>query len=78
LAVWFEVSAVDPALGTASAGNSLYISIGGVSSSDMKALFADMEGGGIAGRDLSNCTPLLEGGFWRCTAFLVVLFRRRA
>jgi hypothetical protein len=75
--VWFEVSAVDPALGTASAGNSLYISIGGVSSSDVIALFADVEGG-IAGRDLSNFTPLLEGGFWRGTALLVVLFRRRA
>ena len=74
---WFEVSAVDPALGTASAGNSLYTSGGGVSSSDMIALFADVEGG-IAGRDLSNFTPLLGGGFWRCTAFLVVLFRRRA
>ena len=76
--VWFEVSAVDPALGTAPAGNSLYISIGGVSSSDMVAsLLADMEGG-IAGRDLSNFTPLLEGSFWRGTAFFVVLFRRRA
>jgi hypothetical protein len=43
----------------------------------MIALFADMEGG-IAGRDLSNFTPLLEGGFWRGTALFVVLFRRRA
>ena len=74
---WLEVSSVDLALGVTPAGSSLYISGGGVSSSGTNVVFADVEGG-IAGRDLSNCTPLAEDIFWRCSVFLVVLFRRRA
>lgn len=75
--VWFEASSVDPTAEGTSAGNSLYISDGGVSNSGSKALFVDVEGG-IAGRDLSNCTPVFGDIFWRCGALLVVLFRRRA